>query len=206
LLQEQWEIHYIGSKHGIERQLIGKIPAVHYHAVATGKLRRYWAWANISDVFKIMLGVLQAYLLILRIKPHVCFSLGGFVAVPAVMGARWNRVPVLILEPDLHPGLANRLSRRYAQMMCTTFMDTATFASSKASDKMVYVGPVIREELKLLAAEHGGFIFADLSPTDLFCSLWVAVRARKSLIICYLKHYRSCSSVIKSFIYVAQVN
>lgn len=56
LLQEGWEIHYIGSKHGIERQLIGKIPAVHYHAVATGKLRRYWAWANVSDVFKIMLG------------------------------------------------------------------------------------------------------------------------------------------------------
>lgn len=155
LLQEQWEIHYIGSKHGIERQLIGKIPAVHYHAVATGKLRRYWAWANISDVFKIILGVLQAYLLILRIKPHVCFSLGGFVAVPAVVGAGWNRVPVLILEPDLHPGLANRLSRRYAQMMCTTFMDTATFASSKASDKTMYVGPVIREELKLGSRARG---------------------------------------------------
>lgn len=155
LLQEQWEIHYIGSKHGIERHLIGKIPAVHYHAVATGKLRRYWAWANISDVFKIILGVLQAYLLILRIKPHVCFSLGGFVAVPAVVGAGWNRVPVLILEPDLHPGLANRLSRRYAQMMCTTFMDTATFASSKASDKTMYVGPIIREELKLGSRARG---------------------------------------------------
>ncbi|HEY2494556.1 MAG TPA: undecaprenyldiphospho-muramoylpentapeptide beta-N-acetylglucosaminyltransferase [Paenibacillus sp.] len=154
LLQEEWEIHYIGSKHGIERQLVSDLESVQYHAVATGKLRRYWAWANVTDVFKIMLGVLQAYRLIFQIKPRIVFSLGGFVAVPVVIGARWNGDPVLILEPDLHPGLANRLSRKFARTMCTTFVETT--ANDRHNDgKMVHVGPIVREELKLGSRARG---------------------------------------------------
>lgn len=140
LLKEDWDIHYIGSKHGIERQLVGDLEYVQYDAVATGKLRRYWAWANVMDLFKIMIGVLQAFRLILRIKPSVVFSLVGFVAVPVVVSARSNRDPVLILEPDLHPGLANRLSRKFARTMCTTFEETAV-SDRHMDGKIVHVGP-----------------------------------------------------------------
>ncbi|MFB0832718.1 undecaprenyldiphospho-muramoylpentapeptide beta-N-acetylglucosaminyltransferase [Brevibacillus laterosporus] len=147
LLKEEWEIHYIGSKHGIERELVSRVEGVRYSPIATGKLRRYWAWENVTDLFKIMLGLVQSYRLISRIKPDVVFSLGGFVAVPVVIGTSLNSVPVIILEPDLHPGLANRISRKFARVMCSTFTETA--AHDRISDgKIVHVGPIVREELK----------------------------------------------------------
>ena len=36
LLEEGWEIHYIGSMAGIERTLIEAMPGVTYHAVSSG--------------------------------------------------------------------------------------------------------------------------------------------------------------------------
>ncbi|MCM3749847.1 undecaprenyldiphospho-muramoylpentapeptide beta-N-acetylglucosaminyltransferase [Paenibacillus pasadenensis] len=145
--EENWDIHYIGSKNGIERKLINRSKLARYHAVSTGKLRRYFAMANATDLFKLMVGIVQATIRISRLKPSVVFSLGGFVSVPVVIGARWNGVPVVIMEPDLHPGLANRISRRFARIMCTTFKETVR--NDRLGDKkLVYVGPIIKEQLK----------------------------------------------------------
>ncbi|RRJ67257.1 undecaprenyldiphospho-muramoylpentapeptide beta-N-acetylglucosaminyltransferase [Paenibacillus oralis] len=152
--EEDWEIHYIGSKRGIERRLVDDFQQARYHVVATGKLRRYFALANITDVFKLLVGIVQAALHIFRIKPNVVFSLGGFVAVPVVIGAKWNGVPVVILEPDLNPGLANRISRRFARIMCTTFKGTV--GNDRCADgKLVHVGPIVREELKYGSRARG---------------------------------------------------
>ncbi|ANS75080.1 UDP-N-acetylglucosamine--N-acetylmuramyl-(pentapeptide) pyrophosphoryl-undecaprenol N-acetylglucosamine transferase [Paenibacillus yonginensis] len=154
LLQEGWEIHYIGSKNGIERRLVGELEQVRYHAVATGKLRRYWSWQNLTDIFRLILGIFQAYGLLFRIKPGVVFSLGGFVSVPVVIGAGWRNIPALILEPDLHPGLANRISVRYAQTFCTTFEETK-IDNKRAAAKMKFIGPVVREDLNKGTRERG---------------------------------------------------
>ncbi|BFH62596.1 undecaprenyldiphospho-muramoylpentapeptide beta-N-acetylglucosaminyltransferase [Paenibacillus azoreducens] len=154
LLEEGWDIHYIGSKYGIERELVACLKNVRYYPISTGKLRRYWAWANVTDLFKLLLGIVQAFLLLFRIKPGVMFSLGGFVAVPVVVGAALNGVPVIIFEPDLHPGLANRISRKFAQVMCTTFNKSSAF-DRNVDGKMVHVGPIVREELKLGSRARG---------------------------------------------------
>ncbi|NGP59403.1 undecaprenyldiphospho-muramoylpentapeptide beta-N-acetylglucosaminyltransferase [Paenibacillus thiaminolyticus] len=154
LLEEDWDITYIGSKNGIERELVAGFKGLQYNPISTGKLRRYWAWANVTDLFKLMIGIIQAFLLISRIKPDVVFSLGGFVAVPVVVGAALKRVPVIIFEPDLHPGLANRISRKFARAMCTTFRETVD-NDGNADMKLVYAGPIVREELKLGSRVRG---------------------------------------------------
>ena len=140
---DNWSIHYIGSEQGIERQLLSGHKEVTYHSIATGKLRRYLAWANVTDVFKVMKGIIQAYRLIKRIKPNLVFSKGGFVSVPVVIGARLNRVPIIIHEPDLNLGLANRLSLPFATTLTTTFKETA---ANVHTQKGVYVGPILKEE------------------------------------------------------------
>ena len=55
-----WQVDYIGSKGGMEQELVKKFPEVRYHSVLTGKLRRYFSMQNISDMAKIPLGCLQA--------------------------------------------------------------------------------------------------------------------------------------------------
>lgn len=163
---EGWATEYIGSRGGIEKQLIADVPNVKYHGIATGKLRRYLDWNNIKDPFRVIGGVFQAYRTIKRSKPDVIFSKGGFVSVPVVLGAKLNRVPVVIHESDVTPGLANKISIPFATKVCTTFKDTAQHLPK---GKTHHVGPIIREELDRGDAKRGRTWsgFADRKPVML---------------------------------------
>jgi UDP-N-acetylglucosamine--N-acetylmuramyl-(pentapeptide) pyrophosphoryl-undecaprenol N-acetylglucosamine transferase len=149
---EGWEIDYIGSRNGIEKQLLEQLPDVAYFGIATGKLRRYMDWQNVKDPLKVVQGVVQAYRIIKRRKPDVVFSKGGFVSVPVVLGAWLNQVPVLIHESDITPGLANRIAIPFSTVVCTTFPETA---ARLKDGKARYVGAVVREELKCGDARRG---------------------------------------------------
>lgn len=150
--QAGWTVEYIGSENGIEKQLITPLGDVRYFGIATGKLRRYLDLQNIKDPFKVVKGVFQAYRIIRKQKPDVVFSKGGFVSVPVVLGAWLNRVPVIIHESDLTPGLANRIAIPFAKAVCTTFPETEQHLDK---GKARYVGAVVREELSGGRAEKG---------------------------------------------------
>ncbi len=143
-VRDGWDVHYIGSERGIERELVAAVPQVTYHGIATGKLRRYMDWNNAKDPFRVMKGVWQAYRLLAAIRPRIVFSKGGFVSVPVVAGAWLNRIPSVIHESDLTPGLANKLSIPMATKVCTTFPETAHHVPTS---KAVHIGAVVREEL-----------------------------------------------------------
>jgi UDP-N-acetylglucosamine--N-acetylmuramyl-(pentapeptide) pyrophosphoryl-undecaprenol N-acetylglucosamine transferase len=147
-----WDVLYMGSKQGIEAQLIEKAGNVRYIGIATGKLRRYLDWQNVKDPFRVVKGVYEAYRHIRHEKPDVVFSKGGFVSVPVVLGAWLNKVPVVIHESDLTPGLANKIAGPFAARICTTFPETLRYVKS---GKAVHVGAVIRQELRLGNAVRG---------------------------------------------------
>lgn len=150
LLEAGYEVHYIGTEKGIERQLMS-LPGVAYHAVSGGKLRRYFDWKNFSDPFRVIKGAFQSMALIGRIRPDVCFSKGGFVAVPVVIGAWLNRVPVLAHESDLTPGLANRISARFCKKVACTFPECARALGGKG----VLTGSPLRPQLFAGSREKG---------------------------------------------------
>ena len=143
LRAEGWDIHYIGTQDGIEHELIGRLPGVKYHSVPSGKLRRYFDVKNFTDPFKVLAGSVKAAHLIGQIKPDVVFSKGGFVSVPVVYGAWLHRVPVIVHESDMTPGLANRLSTPLCRAVCTTFPEAAKAAGAKG----VCTGTPLRRDL-----------------------------------------------------------
>lgn len=147
-----WEIFYIGSKTGIEKELIFKhnIP---YYSIATGKLRRYFSWQNFIDPFKIIYGIVQAFFLCRKIKPNIVFSKGGFVAFPVCFATWLNRIPVVVHESDLTVGLANKLSFPFAKKICVTFPETKKYV--KYQDKVLVTGSPIRPALFSGNAENG---------------------------------------------------
>lgn len=152
LFEDGWEVSYIGSEKGIERELIADYPQVTYYPIATGKLRRYFSKENFKDVGRVIKGIGQARSLIRSIKPHIIFSKGGFVAVPVVLGAFFNRVPVISHESDLTPGLANKITLPFVEKVMLTFEDSQEFIKK---DKAFYLGPVIREQIKNGSREEG---------------------------------------------------
>lgn len=142
--QHGWNVQYIGSEHGIEKDIINDVD-ISYHVIATGKLRRYFSWQNFIDPFKIMFGILQAWKILRKHKPEVIFSKGGFVAFPVVVAARWCGIPVVAHESDLTPGLANKLCFPFVKKICVTFAAGKKYFAD--SDKVVVTGTPIRESL-----------------------------------------------------------
>ncbi|MBM7642612.1 UDP-N-acetylglucosamine--N-acetylmuramyl-(pentapeptide) pyrophosphoryl-undecaprenol N-acetylglucosamine transferase [Streptococcus loxodontisalivarius] len=131
-LKDGWEVHYIGDKKGIEHEQIIKSGLdVTFHSIATGKLRRYFSWQNMLDVFKVGWGVVQSLAIIARIRPQALFSKGGFVSVPPVMAAKLLGVPVFVHESDLSMGLANKIAYKFATTMYTTFEQVSSLTKAK---------------------------------------------------------------------------
>ena len=143
LKESGYEIEYIGSYNGIEKSLITE-QGISYHGIATGKLRRYFDLKNFTDPFRVIKGFFQASKLMKTIKPDVVFSKGGFVSVPVIFAAGRKKIPVIIHESDMTPGLANKLSFRYATKICCNFPETIVHLPK---DKAVLTGTPIRKEL-----------------------------------------------------------
>lgn len=144
LQKEDWKIDYIGSKDGIEKNMIEAIQ-VPYHSIRCGKLRRYFSWKNFYDPFNTLMGVFQSVYWLMRLKPDVVFSKGGFVAVPVVIAAWLTRTKVIAHESDMTPGLANRLSFPFVNTICVTFEGVKRYF--KHHEKVQVTGNPIRRSL-----------------------------------------------------------
>ena len=131
LKEAGFTIKYIGSAGGMETQLV-KDAGLDYVGISSGKLRRYFSWKNFSDPFRVLKGYFQAKKIIKKFKPDVVFSKGGFVTVPVVFAAAKYKVPVIIHESDMTPGLANRLAIKKATKVCHNFPETAKYLGDKA--------------------------------------------------------------------------
>lgn len=141
-----FQTFYVGSKNGIEREMLeSQLPEVSYFPISSGKLRRYLSVENIKDVFKVIKGVSDARKVLKIQKPDLVFSKGGFVSVPVVIAARSLNIPVIIHESDITPGLANKISLKFAKKIYTTFEDTLKYLPK---DKADFVGATVRDDLK----------------------------------------------------------
>ncbi len=159
LKKQGYEILYVGSYQGIEKKLI-EGAGIPYQGISSGKLRRYFDFKNFSDPFRVVKGYAEALKLIKTFKPDVVFSKGGFVAVPVVLAAKHYKVPTIIHESDITPGLANKICIPSAKHVCCNFPETLDYLPK---DKAILTGSPIREEL-LQGDRLSGLQYTHLSP------------------------------------------
>ncbi len=143
LREADFEITYIGSYNGIEKQLL-KEQKIPYYGISSGKLRRYFDIKNFSDPLKVIKGLGQSIRLMRKLKPDIVFSKGGFVSVPVILAAKFCHIPSIIHESDLTPGLANKLAIPNAVKVCCNFPETLKYLPK---EKAVLTGSPIRSEL-----------------------------------------------------------
>ena len=151
LKEAGYKISYIGSYGGMERKLIEDL-GIPYYGISSGKLRRYFDPKNFSDPFRVVKGYFEAKKLLKKLKPNVVFSKGGFVSVPVVLAAKACKVPALIHESDMTPGLANKLCIPSAAKVCCNFPETV---KCLPENKAVLTGTPIRQELLSGDAREG---------------------------------------------------
>ena len=143
LREAGYKISYIGSYDGIEKKLIEELD-IPYYGISSGKLRRYFDVKNFTDPFRVLKGFHEAKKLMKQLKPDIVFSKGGFVTVPVVIAAKKCKVPAIIHESDMTPGLANKLCIPSAVKVCCNFPETV---KNLPQEKAVLTGTPIRKEL-----------------------------------------------------------
>ena len=151
LKEQGYQISYIGSYNGIEKTLIEEL-GIPYYGISSGKLRRYFDLKNFTDPFRVLKGFSEARKLLKQLKPDVVFSKGGFVTVPVVIAAGRLKIPAIIHESDMTPGLANKLCIPSAVKVCCNFPETKAHLPE---GKAVVTGTPIRPELLQGDADKG---------------------------------------------------
>ena len=141
----QYRIIWIGSKNKLDKDIVDKSgPIDKFVGIPCGKLRRYFSLLNIVDFFKIAAGFVSAFFILLRLRPVILFSKGGFVSVPPCFAAKALRIPVFTHECDFSPGLATRLNSRCATKILVSFEKTKSFFSGEKANKVVVSGNPVR--------------------------------------------------------------
>lgn len=138
-----YEITYMGSHDGIEKKLISDFD-IPYVGISAGKFRRYFDLKNFTDPFRVIKGFSEAKKFLKEYMPNVVFSKGGFVSVPVVRAAAVLKIPCIIHESDMTPGLANKLCLSAAEKVCCNFPETLKLLPA---EKAVLTGSPIRSEL-----------------------------------------------------------
>jgi len=139
----QAEIMFLGSDDGLETVIV---PAAGFHlaTVKAGKLRRYLSWQTITGVLRVPMGMIQAIGIVRKFRPQAVFTSGGYVAVPAGLAARLNRVPLLMHQQDVPPNLSNKLVAPLATRISVAFTDSLAFFPAR---KTRLLGNPIRQAM-----------------------------------------------------------
>ncbi|MBI4101471.1 MAG: UDP-N-acetylglucosamine--N-acetylmuramyl-(pentapeptide) pyrophosphoryl-undecaprenol N-acetylglucosamine transferase [Candidatus Nealsonbacteria bacterium] len=153
------EFFYVGPKDEFQEILLAQ-EGIGVKKILAGKIRRYLNWKsvlqNIGDVlFKIPLGVLQSFFYLFLLMPDLIFAKGGFGSFPTVVSGWILRIPVLLHESDIAPGLANKILSKFSTKIFTSFPKTEYFSPKK----MAIAGNPIRKEILTGTKEEGRALF-----------------------------------------------
>lgn len=156
------QIYWIGNSKGMDKNIVsknvdseGRKSADFFYGIPSGKLRRYFSFQNFLDVFKIFAGFAASFFILLKIKPYVLFSKGGFVSVPPCLGAKILKIPVYTHECDFTPGLATKLNSRSAKHILLSYKETESYLGEAAKRKAVVTGNPVRPVFYSADAENG---------------------------------------------------
>jgi UDP-N-acetylglucosamine--N-acetylmuramyl-(pentapeptide) pyrophosphoryl-undecaprenol N-acetylglucosamine transferase len=139
----QAEILFLGSDDGLETEIV-PMAGFRLATIKAGKLRRYISWQTITGVMRVPLGMMQAINIVGEFRPGVAFTSGGYVAVPAGLAARFNRVPLLMHQQDVPPNLSNRLVAPLATRISVAFADSLAYFPER---KTLQLGNPIRQAM-----------------------------------------------------------
>jgi UDP-N-acetylglucosamine--N-acetylmuramyl-(pentapeptide) pyrophosphoryl-undecaprenol N-acetylglucosamine transferase len=148
------ETIWIGSTAGVERAIV-EAAGMRFIGIPSGKLRRYISLKNVVDLFKVVAGIAAATIIMMRYRPKVLFSKGGYVSVPPAIAASLAKVPVITHESDFDPGLATRINARFASIVMVSYDETKAFFPETYEPKVITVGNPARPEMLAADGDRG---------------------------------------------------
>lgn len=138
------EILYVGSKNGLESQIVPK-EGVEFETLELQSFARKITLENLKTIFKSAKAMYKATSIIRKFKPDVVIGTGGYVCGPMLMTASLMGVPTLIQEQNVIAGVTNRILGRVVNTVALGY-DEARKYFPKCKN-VVYTGNPIRENV-----------------------------------------------------------
>ena len=162
------KIVWLGNSVGMDKNLVEQSGSVDaFVGIPSGKLRRYFSFKNFTDFFRIFAGCLKSFFVLLKLKPVVLFSKGGFVSVPPCFAAHFLSIPVFTHECDFTPGLATRLNSKFASKILVSYEETKKYLGETRAKKSIVTGNPVRPVFYSANVENGRkFLFDGRSDYD----------------------------------------
>lgn len=199
VLRESWtgSFLWLGSRGGMERAIL-EAAGIPFAGIPAGKLRRYFSFQNLIDIFRVIGGILASFRILLRVRPVLLFSKGGYVAFPPVFAARLLGIPVLAHESDADPGLATLMSAPFARQILVPYPQSPEHFPPRFRGKIRVTGNPVRREIFTGRAEEGLRIagFSDHKPVLLVLGGSQGAREINTLVREALDELLSFSQVI----------
>jgi len=152
--RQDMKLFYIGPKDDYSLTLLDQ-ENVAIKKILAGKLRRYFSFKNLIDIFKIPIGMLQSFFYLFFIAPDIVISKGGYGSFPVVISARILHIPIFLHESDIIPGLATKKTSKWAAEIFTSFPKTEFFPK----EKIINLGNPVRREILEGSKERAKEIF-----------------------------------------------
>ncbi len=146
-----WEIYWIGFKSSVEGENISTLSSIYFpkygiksYSLIMGRIQRKWSLHTIPSILKIPVGFIHAFWLLIKIKPDLILSFGGFSAFPVVVIAYIMRVPIIIHEQTSVVGRANKHSAFFAKKIAISRESSREYFPH---DKIILTGNPIPKEI-----------------------------------------------------------
>lgn len=139
------EILYVGTKEGMESDLVPK-QGFDFKTIDARYLQRKISFENVKTLFVSIKGVFQSMAIIRDFKPDVVVGTGGYVCGPVVLAASIKKIPTMLHEQNVFPGVTNRMLSRVVDKIAISFEEASKYFAYK--DKLVLVGNPVRKEVK----------------------------------------------------------
>lgn len=143
------EVIFVGRKYSMEGDMAQSLEYkaikelnIPFVSITTGRLQRKFSVFTLFTIFKIPIGIIQAFSILTKYKPNVVLTFGGYVSIPISIVAYFLKVPVVIHEQTLQSGLANKLVAIFANKVCVSFDSSKNFFPK---EKVILTGNPIRE-------------------------------------------------------------
>lgn len=170
---------WIGNSKGMDKTIVennlgtdGNPSVNRFIGIPSGKFRRYFSFKNITDLFKIFAGCVASFFILLKIKPVVLFSKGGFVSVPPCCAARLLKIPICTHECDFTPGLATKINSRFASKILLSYQETKEYLPKQLEKKIIVTGnpvrPIFYSTNDMIGNEFVGFNYSRKKKPILF--------------------------------------
>ena len=135
------EIIFAGTSEGLESRIV---PGLGYRleTIRIGGLKKVGLKRLVQTFWQLPASTLASLSILRRLRPQAVAGVGGYSSGPLVLASSLLRIPSLVIEPNVHPGLANRLVRRIIRKAAVAYEETSSWFGNKA----ILTGVPIREE------------------------------------------------------------